>query len=64
MAEKPKVTIEELQQRIGDIKDYAEKTRLEIEEMVRKRPLESAGVVFIAGIVIGILIGTSIARRS
>jgi len=64
MAEKPKVTIKELQQRIGDIKDYAEKTRLEIEEMVRKRPLESAGVVFIAGIVIGILIGTSIARRS
>ncbi|MGQ9543352.1 MAG: hypothetical protein ACUVTM_04600 [Candidatus Bathyarchaeia archaeon] len=64
MAEKVKLSAEELQKRIKEVRDLAEKSKLEIEEMLRKRPLESAGVVFIAGIVIGILIGASLSRRS
>jgi|YelNatPaOPRAMG01_1025707.scaffolds.fasta_scaffold415088_2 F0F1-type ATP synthase assembly protein I len=64
MAEKVKLSPEELQKRIKEVRDLAEKSKLEIEEMLRKRPLESAGVVFIAGIVIGILIGVSLSRRS
>ncbi|MBS7629645.1 hypothetical protein KEJ23_06770 [Candidatus Bathyarchaeota archaeon] len=53
MSEKVKLSPEELQKRIKEVRDLAEKSKLEIEEMLRKRPLESAGVVFIAGIVIG-----------
>ncbi|MBS7650245.1 MAG: hypothetical protein QXI59_04445 [Candidatus Bathyarchaeia archaeon] len=64
MTEKVKLSPEELQKRIKEVRDLAEKSKLEIEEMLRKRPLESAGVVFIAGIVIGILIGVSLSRRS
>jgi ElaB/YqjD/DUF883 family membrane-anchored ribosome-binding protein len=64
MAEKAKLTLEELQKRLGDLKEYAERTRVELEGMIKKRPVESAGVVFIAGIVVGILIGSSVARRS
>jgi len=64
MAEKTKMTLEELQKRLGDLKEYAERSRAELEVMIKKRPVESAGVVFIAGIVVGILIGSSIARRS
>ncbi|MBS7626434.1 hypothetical protein KEJ51_05275, partial [Candidatus Bathyarchaeota archaeon] len=60
MSEKVKLSPEELQKRIKEVRDLAEKSKLEIEEMLRKRPLESAGVVFIAGIVIGILIGVSL----
>lgn len=64
MAEKAKLTLEELQKRLGDLKEYAERTRAEVEGMIKKKPVESAGVVFIAGIVVGILIGSSIARRN
>jgi len=64
MAEKTRMTIEELQKRLGDLKEYAERSRAELEGMIKKRPVESAGVVFIAGIVVGILIGSSVARRS
>ncbi len=63
MEEKTKVTIEDLHKRIGEVKDYTEKTRQELQETIKKKPIESAGVIFIAGVIIGLLIGTSISRR-
>lgn len=63
MEEKTKVTIEDLHKRIGEVKDYTEKTRQELQERIKKKPIESAGVIFIAGVIIGLLIGTSISRR-
>ncbi|MFC1506448.1 hypothetical protein ACFLQ6_05185 [Thermoproteota archaeon] len=63
MEEKTKVTIEDLHKTIGEVKDYTEKTRKELQETIKKNPLESAGTIFIAGVVIGLLIGTSISRR-
>ena len=64
MAERAKMTVEELQKRLGDLKEFTETSRVELEAMIKRRPLESAGVVFLAGIVVGVLIGASIARRS
>jgi len=58
------MTVEELQKRLGDLKEFTETSRVELEAMIKRRPLESAGVVFLAGIVVGVLIGASIARRS
>ena len=63
MAERAKMTVEELQKRLGDLKEFTETSRVELEAMIKRRPLESAGVVFLAGIVVGVLIGASIARR-
>lgn len=63
MEEKTKVAIEDLHKTIGEVKDYTEKTRKELQETIKKKPLESAGTIFIAGVVIGLLIGTSISRR-
>jgi len=64
LAERAKMTVEELQKRLGDLKEFTETSRVELEAMIKRRPLESAGVVFLAGIVVGVLIGASIARRS
>lgn len=64
MAERAKMTVEELQKRLGDLKEFTETSRVELEAMIKRKPLESAGVVFLAGIVVGVLIGASIARRS
>jgi len=58
------MTVEELQKRLGDLKEFTETSRVELEAMIKRRPLESAGVVFLAGIVVGVLIGASISRRS
>ena len=63
MDEKSKVTIEDLHKKIGEVKDYSEKTRKELQATIKKKPLESAGAIFIIGVIIGLLIGTSISRR-
>ena len=63
MDEKSKVTIEDLHKRIGEVKDYTEKTRKELQDTIKKKPLESAGAIFIAGVIIGIIIGTAMSRR-
>ncbi|MEM2942568.1 MAG: hypothetical protein QXT81_04005 [Candidatus Bathyarchaeia archaeon] len=63
LAERAKMTVEELQKRLGDLKEFAETSRVELEAMIKRRPLESAGVVFLAGVVVGVLIGSAISRR-
>ena len=63
MSEKSKVTIEDLNKRISEVKDYTEKTRKELQDTIKKKPLESAGAIFIIGVIIGLIIGTSISRR-
>jgi ElaB/YqjD/DUF883 family membrane-anchored ribosome-binding protein len=63
MAEKAKMTVDELQKRLGDLTEVVETSRVEVEAMIKRRPLESAGVVFIAGVVIGLMIGASLSRR-
>ena len=63
MSEKPKITTEELQKRLSDLTELVESSRVELEGMIRRKPLESAGVAFLAGIVVGVLVGASIARR-
>lgn len=63
MSEKSKVTIEDLHKRIGEVKDYTEKTRKELQDTIKKKPLESASAIFIIGLILGLIIGTSISRR-
>jgi len=62
LEKKSKESIEEMQKTIDGIIQYTEKTRTELQEMVKKRPMESAGVIFVAGIIIGLLIGKSTSR--
>jgi len=63
MTEKGKPTIEGLQKKIEDMKKLVERYRTELEDRVATRPLESAGIIFIAGLILGVLIGTSSSRR-
>ncbi len=64
MAEKVKPTIEELQKKLEDTRKLSEKYRNQLEERVTTKPLESAGIIFIVGIILGILIGAATSRRS
>jgi len=64
MTEKIKPTTEELQKRIEEVRELSKKYRSELEDRVKTRPLESAGIIFVAGLVLGILIATSKSRRS
>jgi F0F1-type ATP synthase assembly protein I len=64
MAEKIKPTIEDLQRRLEDMEKMSEKYKTMLEERIRSKPLESAGMIFIGGIVLGVLIGAAVSRRS
>ncbi len=63
MTEKVNPTIEDLQKRIEDMEEAAKKYRIQLEESVRSRPLESVAMFFAGGVVFGVLIGLAISRR-
>ncbi len=74
MSEKKKLSVEELHKEImnirktrerllEDIKDLSSEARGELEEMVTGNPLESAAIIFLAGLVLGVLVGTTTRRR-
>jgi hypothetical protein len=63
MPEKSKVSLDDLEKTISDVRELAERSMSDLERLIRKRPLESAGFILMAGIVLGVLWGTSAARR-
>lgn len=64
MAERIKPTIEDLQRRLEEMEKTSEKYKMMLEERIRSKPLESAAMIFIGGIVLGVLIGACTSRRS
>ncbi len=55
-------TTEDLQNKIKDVKKIADDSKVMLEEKVKRRPLESAVMIFIAGAVLGLLIGSATTR--
>jgi ElaB/YqjD/DUF883 family membrane-anchored ribosome-binding protein len=62
MPEKSKTRVDDLEETLNDVRDLAERSMDDLEKLIRKRPLESAALILMAGIVLGVLWGTS-ARR-
>ena len=62
--EEVKPTIEDLHEKIKDAKKLADYSKAMLEERMKRRPLESASMIFVAGIILGVLIGSATARRS
>lgn len=50
--------------RIEDVKRLSKEYGAELEVMIERRPLETAGIIFIVGVILGILLGKSASRRS
>lgn len=70
MSEKKKTSVEEIHKKImdinktrerllEDIKDLSSEAKGELEEMVAGSPIESAAIIFLAGLVLGVLVGTT-----
>lgn len=55
---------ENLDKKIKDAKKLADDSKAMLEERMKKRPLESASMIFVAGVILGVLIGSTTARRS
>ncbi len=62
--EKVKPSIEDLDKTINDVKKLADDSKIMLENRMKKRPLESATMIFVVGVVLGVLIGSATARRS
>ena len=63
MSEKIKPTIEDLQKRIQSMEQTARMYRAQLEETIRSKPLQSVGLIFVGGFVLGILLGVAVSRR-
>ncbi|MCW4032513.1 MAG: hypothetical protein NWF08_03865 [Candidatus Bathyarchaeota archaeon] len=61
--ERGKERVEKLEKRSEEVRKLVNKYRGELEETMKRRPMESAGIIFIAGLVLGLLIGASSRRR-
>ena len=64
--EKPgetKPAIEDLQKKIKDVKKLADDSKAMLEDKMKRRPLESASMIFVAGVILGALLSSAIARR-
>ena len=59
--EKVKPSIEDLDKTIKDVKKLADDSKIMMEERMKSKPLESAAMIFVVGLILGILIGS---RRS
>ena len=57
-----KPSIEDLDKVIKDVKKLADDSKVMLEDRMKSKPLESVTMVFMAGVILGILIGS--ARRS
>ena len=63
MSEEKKPRVEELEKRFEEVRKLIKKYRGEFEEIMKRKPIETAGIIFIAGLVLGLLIRAS-SRRS
>jgi hypothetical protein len=52
------LTIEDLQEKIKDVKKLADDSKAMLEGRMKSRPLESAAIIFVFGLILGILIGS------
>ena len=64
MAEKIKPTMEDLQKRIQSMEETAQLYKTQLEDTIRSKPLQSAGAIFVGGLILGILLGIAVSRRS
>lgn len=54
---------DDLGEKLEDVKAVAEKSRAQVEKFIRRRPVESAGIIFIAGLLFGVLLGAAVGRK-
>jgi F0F1-type ATP synthase assembly protein I len=67
MSKKPEESqpsIEDLQKKIKDVKKLADDSKAILEDKMKNRPLESAAMIFVAGVILGVLISSNTTRRS
>ncbi len=61
--EKAKLTKDELQKKIEEVMKLTKEYKPDLERKMKEEPLKSAGMIFIIGLVLGIILGISTCRR-
>ena len=63
-AEKAKLRKDELQKKIEEVMKLSKEYKPEFEKRLKEEPLKSAGMIFLIGLVLGLMLGISTCRRS
>jgi len=56
-------SIEDLK-KIKDVKKLADDSKAMLEDKMKNRPLESAAMIFVSGVILGVLINSTTTRHS
>ncbi len=62
-SEKIKHTVDKAQKKIVKLTKLSKEYESDLKRMMKKTPYESAGIIFIIGLVLGLIIGMSRRRR-
>jgi ElaB/YqjD/DUF883 family membrane-anchored ribosome-binding protein len=62
--EKTKPTKDELQKKIEEVMKLTKEYQPELEKRMKEEPLKSAGMIFIIGLILGLILGIATCRRS
>ena len=62
--EESKLSIEDLQKKIKDVKKLTDDSKAMLENKMKNRPIGSAATIFVIGVILGVLIGSTTARRN
>ena len=61
---KAKPVPDELQNKIEEVMKLTKEYKPDLEKRLKEEPLKSAGMIFIIGLVLGLLLGIATCRRS
>ncbi|MBS7644638.1 MAG: hypothetical protein QW569_02645 [Candidatus Bathyarchaeia archaeon] len=58
-----KISLEDIGERIAKLKELTETSLSQIEDLAKKKPVETMAMSFAIGIVLGLILGAAIAKR-
>ena len=62
--EESQLSVEDLQKKIKNVKKLTDDSKVMLEDKMKNRPLESAAMIFVAGVILGVLISSTTTRHS
>jgi ElaB/YqjD/DUF883 family membrane-anchored ribosome-binding protein len=58
-----KISLEDIGERITKLRELTETSLSQIEDLAKKKPVETMAMSFAIGIVLGLILGAAIAKR-
>ncbi len=58
-----KMSLEDLNEKVVKLKEFTERSFSQVEDLAKKKPVETTAMSFAVGIVLGLILGAAISKR-